>query len=83
MVAQAAESIPGLNVPQVLTERKSGTVSAEVKAVAADALADKVTGTPTVFVDKTGSKKLTLVGKSGFVPTLDEVTQAFDAALAG
>jgi len=39
--------------------------------------------TPTVFVDKTGSKKLTLVGKSGFVPTLDEVTQAFDAALAG
>ena len=83
MVAQAAESIPGLNVPKVLTERKSGTVSAEVKAVAADALADKVTGTPTVFVDKTGSKKLTLVGKSGFVPTLDEVTQAFDAALAG
>jgi protein-disulfide isomerase len=82
MVAQAAESIPGLNVPNVLTERKSGTVSAQVNAVAAAAKADKVNGTPTVFVGKKSAKKLSVVGKSGFVPTLAEVTQAFDAALA-
>jgi protein-disulfide isomerase len=82
MVVQAAESIPGLNVPKVLSERKSGTVSAEVAAVAAAAQANKVNGTPTVFVGKTGAKTLTLVGKSGFVPTRAEVTQAFDTALA-
>jgi protein-disulfide isomerase len=82
MVAQAAESIPGLNVHTLLTERKSGTVSNEVKAVAAAAQADKVSGTPTVFVGKANAKKPALVGKSGFVPTTAQVTQAFDAALA-
>ena len=69
-------------MPKLLTERNTGTVSSEVKGVADAAKADKVTGTPTVFVGKTGAKKLGLVGKSGFVPTLAEVTQAFDAALA-
>jgi protein-disulfide isomerase len=82
MVAQAAESIPGLNVPQLLTERKSSSVDGQVSAVAAAAKANRVDGTPTVFVGKKDAKKLGLVGKSGFVPTLSDVTQAFDAALA-
>jgi protein-disulfide isomerase len=82
MVAQAAESIPGLNVHTLLNERKSGSVTTQVKAVAAAAQADKVSGTPTVFVGKTSAKKPGLVGKSGFVPTTTQVTQAFDAALA-
>jgi len=82
MIAQAAESVPGLNVPRVLTERKAGSVDGEVSAVAAAAKASGVTGTPTVFAGKTGAKKLALVGKSGFVPTLTEVTQAFDQLLA-
>jgi protein-disulfide isomerase len=82
MITQAAESVPGLNVPRVLTERKAGSVGGEVSAVAAAAKASGVTGTPTVFAGKTGAKKLALVGKSGFVPTLTEVTQAFDQLLA-
>jgi protein-disulfide isomerase len=82
MVAQAAESIPGLNVLNLLSERKSGAVSNEATAVAAAAKADKVSGTPTVYVGKTSAKKPALVGKSGFVPTTAQVTQAFDAALA-
>jgi protein-disulfide isomerase len=82
MVAQAAESIPSLNVLNLLSERKSGTVSNEATEVAAAAKADKVSGTPTVFVGKASAKKPALVGKSGFVPTTAEVTQAFDAALA-
>jgi protein-disulfide isomerase len=82
MVAQAAESIPGLNVHTLLSERKSGSVSSQVKAVAAAAQADKVSGTPTVFVGKSSAKKPALVGKSGFVPTTAQVTQAFDSALA-
>ena len=53
-------------------------MSNEVKAVAAAAQADKVSGTPTVFVGKASAKKPALVGKSGFVPTTDQVTQAFD-----
>src|SRR6266550_5286281 len=61
MVAQAAESIPALNVLNLLSERKSGTVSNEATEVAAAAKVDKVSGTPTVFVGKASAKKPALV----------------------
>ena len=56
MVYQIAESVPGLNVPQLLTDRKSSAVKKQASDVAADAAANKVQGTPTVFVGKTGTK---------------------------
>jgi len=56
MVTQAAASIPGLKVPQLLVQRNSAAVKKEAANVAAQAQADQVQGTPTIFVAKAGSK---------------------------
>ncbi|MGD0714303.1 MAG: thioredoxin domain-containing protein [Gaiellaceae bacterium] len=82
MIYQIAESVPGLNVPQLLSDRKSSTVKKEASDVAADADANKVTGTPTVFVGKSGSKPK-LVGAQSAAPDLQQVTTAIDTALLG
>lgn len=54
LVARAAASIPGLDVPQVLDERDSGAVGDEADTVDEQAAADNVRGTPTILVGKTG-----------------------------
>src|SRR5580704_7722900 len=56
MVAAVAESIPGLRVHQLLSDRGSSSVKAAQQKV--DALANtlKVTGTPTLFVGKSGTQ---------------------------
>ncbi|HVM58529.1 MAG TPA: thioredoxin domain-containing protein [Gaiellaceae bacterium] len=79
MVTQAAASIPGLKVPQLLVQRKSAAVKKQASDVAAEAQADQVQGTPTVFVGKTGSKPTQVALQSGS----DEQTlvQAIKAAL--
>ena len=79
MVVQAAASIPGLKVPQLLVDRKSAFVKKEAQAVAAQAQAQQVSGTPTIFVGKTGTKGTQVQLQSGS----DEksLTQALDAAL--
>jgi len=79
MVVQAASSIPGLKVPQLLVQRKSASVKAAASNVAAQAQADQVQGTPTVFVGKTGSKPTQVALTSGS----DQATlvQALNAAL--
>jgi len=82
MIVQIAESVTGLNVPKLLADRNSGTVSKDVAAVAAAALADKVTGTPTVFVGKNGTKPA-LVGSPGAAPDITQVETALDTALVG
>jgi protein-disulfide isomerase len=80
MVAQAASSIPGLKVPQLLSYRSSSTVKNQQKQVAAQAAADGVNQTPTIFVGPSGTKGHTVPLQS---PT-DEttLTKALDAALA-
>ncbi|HEV7133983.1 MAG TPA: thioredoxin domain-containing protein [Gaiellaceae bacterium] len=82
MIVQIAESVTGLNVPKLLADRNSAKVKQEIAAVASAAVANKVTGTPTVFVGRTGSKPA-LVGSPGSAPDLTQVTQALDTALAG
>jgi protein-disulfide isomerase len=79
MVAQAAASVNGLDVQKLWADRSSSTVSKQAAQVAALAQVDNVTGTPTVFVGKTGTKPK-LVGAPGSVPTLAQTTQAIDAA---
>jgi protein-disulfide isomerase len=54
MVKAAAASIPGLNVPQLLDERGSGTANDQARSFDAQASADHVTATPTILVDKRG-----------------------------
>jgi protein-disulfide isomerase len=79
MVVQGAASVPGLKVPQLLVDQKSSTVSNEAKAVAAEANAKQVSGTPTVFVGKSGTKGTQVALQSGG----DEATlvAALNAAL--
>ncbi len=82
MIYQIAESVPGLNVPQLLSDRKSATVKKEASDVAALATVDHVSGTPTVFVGKNGTKPK-LVGSPGAAPDLQQVSLAIDTALLG
>jgi protein-disulfide isomerase len=65
MVGKAAASIPGLKVQQLLTDRKSSTVKQQASNVAAQAQADKVSGTPTVLLGKSGSKLVYVPLQSG------------------
>jgi protein-disulfide isomerase len=80
VIYQIAASVPGLNVPQLLSQRKESFVKTEASNVAAEATADKVTGTPTVFVGKNGTKP-TLVSPDE--PSLSQMTLAIDTALNG
>jgi len=82
MIYQIAESVPGLNVPQLLSDRKSSAVKKEASDVAALANVDHVSGTPTVFVGKNGTKPK-LVGSPGSAPDLQQVSLAIDTALLG
>jgi protein-disulfide isomerase len=81
MVASAAASIPGLNVPKLLADRNSSAVAKVASTIDAEALNDKVAETPTLLVGKTGTKPKPVAITS---PT-DEKTlvAAIDAALAG
>jgi len=56
MVGQAAASIPGLQVAKLLSDRNAGSTSSAAKGFDAQQSADQVTGTPTLFVGKSGTK---------------------------
>jgi protein-disulfide isomerase len=81
MVASAAASIPGLDVPKLLADRNSSAVAKAASDFDAEAVNDKVGSTPTVLVGRTGTKPK-LVGLQS--PT-DEASlvAALDTALAG
>jgi protein-disulfide isomerase len=80
IIAQAAASVPGLQVHVLLAARSSGAVSDQAKGFDEQATADKVTGTPTLYAGKSGRK-----GK--LVPLTSATDQkalvdALDSALA-
>jgi protein-disulfide isomerase len=80
MVATIAASVPGLKVHKLLADRSNAEVGKQISSVAAAAQASKVTGTPTIFVGRNGTKPA-LVGAPGAAPTLDEVQTAVQDAL--
>jgi protein-disulfide isomerase len=82
MIASIAASVPGLKVHKLLADRSSGDVGKQVQSVAAAAEADKVSGTPTIFVGKNGAKPA-MVGAAGYIPTLGQVETAVQNALSG
>lgn len=65
MVYQTAASIPGLNVPKLLSDRKSSAVKAAASNVDAQAQVDNVNATPTVLVGKNGVKPTYVPLKNG------------------
>ena len=56
-------------------------MNGQIGDVGAAVVANKVNGTPTVFVGKSGSTPR-VVGDPGLVPTLQQVEDAIQAALA-
>jgi protein-disulfide isomerase len=81
MVAQAAASIDGLNVRQLMRDRNDGNVKSEASRVADLAQVKQVTGTPTVFVGRNGTTPK-LVGANGSVPDLEQTKAAIEAAIS-
>jgi protein-disulfide isomerase len=81
MVASAAASIPGVNVPKVMSVRNSSAVSKTASGFDTAAVQDKVNSTPTLLVGRTGSK-LTVVPITSPTDKATLVT-ALDTALAG
>jgi protein-disulfide isomerase len=79
MVGQAVSSIPGVRVPDALGLAATGAVKSQAKGFDNAAVTDKVTGTPTLFVGKSGTKgrQVPLTG-----PTDEKsLVTALDAAL--
>jgi protein-disulfide isomerase len=56
MIAQAAASVPGMDVHGLLNASSAGSVSDKAKTFDDQAAADKVSGTPTLYVGKSGKK---------------------------
>jgi protein-disulfide isomerase len=79
MIASIASSVPGLHVYTLFNQRNSSKVKGIASQVDSLASKYKVTGTPTIFVAKTG-KKPKLVGTSGAMPTLKQVQAAIALA---
>ena len=79
MVQAAASSIPGLDVPALVKAQDSATVLAQLKRIDAQATADKVGGTPTIYVGKTGGAMQEVT--PGLVPTVAQLSAVLDSAL--
>jgi protein-disulfide isomerase len=78
-MAAIAASVDGLDLAQWKDDVNSSAAQATASAVDALAKQKNVSGTPTIFVGCTGGK-LNDVATPGFAPTLQETTQAFNAA---
>jgi protein-disulfide isomerase len=78
MLYQIAASVPGLNITKVFAERGSATVKQQASQIAADAQAQKVAGTPGIFVGpSSGTQRLFTTG----LPDEQGLFTAIDAAL--
>lgn len=56
MITAAAKSIPGVDVPALLATRNSAGVAAAATGYDAQSKADKVGGTPALYIGKSGAK---------------------------
>jgi len=60
MIVAAGASIPGLKVPQMLSDAKSSEVSGKAKILDAEAKTAGISSTPTILVGKTGGELTTV-----------------------
>jgi protein-disulfide isomerase len=79
MVQAAASSIPGLDVPALVKAQDSARVLAQLKRVDAQATADKLGSTPTIYVGKTGRVMHEVTPR--LIPTVAQLSAALDSAL--
>ena len=78
-VEDAAVGIPGLQFQKFQTVYGSGGATDAVKGFNAQASADNVSGTPTVYVSKASGPR-TIVAP-GLIPSVDQMSAAIDKAL--
>jgi protein-disulfide isomerase len=69
MIYEIAVGIPGMKIRQLFADRTTAAVGSAAKLVDADASANTVTGTPTLFVGKAGARGTQ-------VPTADALDEA-------
>jgi protein-disulfide isomerase len=81
MIASAAASIPGLNVPKLLADRNSSAVAKAASSFDADAVKDKVSDTPTLLAGRKGTTPKQVAMQSS--TDAASVVAALDTALAG
>ena len=81
MLYQIAASVPGMKIHPLFAERGSAFVKKDAAQIAADAQANNVTGTPTIFVGTAGAQTTQVPMQNG----LDETTlvKYLDAAVSG
>jgi protein-disulfide isomerase len=79
MIATAAASVQGMNVPKLFSDMDSSEVSSVASQLDKYQEADKVTATPTLFVGKTGTKGKVVPLKSATDSAT--LTAAIEAAL--
>jgi len=80
MLYNIAASVPGMKIAPLFAERSSAAVKNAAAQIDADVLANKVTGTPTIFVNRNGNQLTYVPMANG----LDETTllKYLNAALA-
>jgi hypothetical protein len=81
MIASAAASIPGLNVPKLLADRNSSAVAKAASNFDAEAVKDKVPSTPTLLAGRKGTTPKHVAMQSS--TDAASVVAALDTALAG
>jgi protein-disulfide isomerase len=79
MIRSAAASIPGLDSRTLLAARNSGQITTAAKLVDSQATADRVSGTPQVYVGKTGGSPHEVT--PGRAPDVAALSAAIDSAL--
>jgi protein-disulfide isomerase len=79
MVASAAKSIPGVDVPALLAAAKGSAAADQAKTYDAQAKSDGLSGTPTVLVGKTGGKPVVVA--PGLEPSAEQMNAAIENAL--
>lgn len=79
MVERAAASIPGLDVPALVKASDSAAARTQAKRFSGEATADRVSGTPTLYVGKTGGKLHEVF--PGVVPDAAALSAELDRAL--
>lgn len=79
MIAAAANSIPGVDVATLASRSRSSSVAARAKEFDSQADADHLSGTPGIYVGKTGGK-LTVVSPQT-APDVPVLSAALDKAL--
>ena len=78
MIGQIAASVPGMKVHELLSARNSSTVKTQGAAFDTQGAADKVPGTPTLYVGPSGQKGTVVNLKSADdeQSVVDAITQA-------